>query len=317
MTRRFCYNIYIPSIAKEVGFYELCNRDYLNILKFIQNKDNQNLSQYLERMVKDLCSDESLGPSFSRLDKYCILLHIIMVCIGNHLEFNTVCKYTEKPFKVDIIISDIISKINELDISEKKLELGEDNYIVLTPPDLLYSPSGNSGKIKELYLNKETYNLDEFSEDQQTRITDLLPGGLFVPIHEMVNNIAITCSKVTYFTYRSPHSRRSSPINFKFNIYNNTFFDFIVLLLKEDLLSYYKLYYGLTTKFKFDMSYVQSITPAETKMFLSFVHEDVAEKKKQIDISTKQQQASFSMPKAPAMPEMPDISMPEMPDLDI
>ena len=103
-----------------------------------------------------------------------------------------------------------------------------------------------------------------------------------------------------------------------FNLYDDTFYEFIKMLFKEDLLSFYKMYYALTTKFKFDMTYVQSITPAETRMYLTFVQEDVSEKKKQIEDASRSSPASNNpaMPNMPVMPPMPDLPDVTDPSLD-
>ena len=102
----------------------------------------------------------------------------------------------------------------------------------------------------------------------------------FADIHKQTNNIV-------YFKHRTPYVVDSTYTSYNFNLYDDSFYNFIKSLLREDLLGYYKMYYALTTKFKFDMNYIQSITPAETKMYLSMIREDIKQRQEAIEQSSK------------------------------
>jgi len=299
VTSQFSYNIYIPSLARNVSFRELDNRTYLNILKFIQNNDDINLTTYLNDIIKSLCNEQNIIQKLNRLDKYCILLTIIMVCIGNNLEFNIVCQETEQEYKTEIVVSEIISKLADLKLSTVKVALDRKNYMTVSIPKTLYGTDSNS--IEKFRLNGKTFDTTKLSEKQLNDVIEDMPYNIFNNLHDLLHNIYEECEKIDYFTFKSPYIPDAPPVTYTFNLYDNSFYEFIKLLFKEDLLSFYKMYYALTTKFKFDMTYVQSITPAETKMYLSFIHEDMESKKKQMD-SVKTASKNITSPVVPATP---------------
>ena len=221
---------------------------------------------------------------------------MIMIGIGNTLEFKITCTETDKEFNVDIIISDIISKINSIDINNMEIPLDAENYIVVSTPSEIFGDESNY--IKQLYINNQLFNMVELSTDERDVVIEQLPYNVFDRIHNMFHHIYKQCDEIVYFEYRSPHVPDSKPIQFTFNLYDSTFFDFIKTLLRDDLLSYYKMYYSLTAKFKFDITYLQDITPAETKMYMSFIREDLQERKEQVNEATS---------------KIPNIKMPQDP----
>ena len=275
----------MPSQARDVKFYELQNREYLNILKFLQNQDDDNLEIFLENLIQKTCTEPDLYKEFNRLDKYCIILSVIMICIGNTLEYTLTCSETEKQFNVEIVLSDIISKINNINFSDITISLTGDDYMKVSGPTSLRGVSDNI--IQTLHINNKTFDMTQYSTDQLDVIVRDLPYNVFAHLRDTFQNIHNDCQDIIYFSYRSPHVDDAKPTEYKFNIYDSSFFEFIKTLLKEDLLGYYKIFYALTTKFKFDMTYIQSITPSETKMYLSFVKEDIKLRQEQ-----KQKQAT-------------------------
>ena len=137
--------------------------------------------------------------------------------------------------------------------------------------------------LSQVCINSKTYDVTELTDDQLNRLFDKLPYNIFSELQQTYRNINKQCDDIVYMQYKSPYVKDSHEVMYKFNLYNDEFFKFIKLLLREDLLNYYKMYYSLTTKFKFDMTYIQSITPTEIKMYLGMVRDDIKKKQEQIE----------------------------------
>lgn len=253
----------------------------MNILKYIQNNDDDGLDMLLEYLIKNLCLEQHKISNLTRLDKYCIILTIIMICVGNTLQYTIQCIDTDKEYTVDVHVGNIISKINDLDVTNMKVDIDSDNHITMSTPHTLRGSLTNT--LSCVHLNGTTYDVTHMSDEQLNMLFDNLPYNIFNQLQQTYNKIHEQCKNIVYFEYRSPYVKNSPTTQYNFNLYNDDFYKFIKLLLREDLLSYYKMYYALTTKFKFDMTYVQSITPTETKMYLSMVREDIKKKNDQIN----------------------------------
>ena len=251
------------------------------ILKYIQNDDDDGLEHMLEHLIEQLCVEEINMKKLTRLDKYCILMTIIMVCVGNTLQYNILCPSTDKDYMIDIVLGNIISQINEIDVTDMRVDLDEHNYITMTTPGSIRGSITNT--LSQVCINSKTYDVTELTDDQLNRLFDKLPYNIFSELQQTYRNINKQCDDIVYMQYKSPYVKDSHEVMYKFNLYNDEFFKFIKLLLREDLLNYYKMYYSLTTKFKFDMTYIQSITPTEIKMYLGMVRDDIKKKQEQIE----------------------------------
>lgn len=294
MIDRFCYDVYVPSAAREIKFYELDNAAYMTILKFIQNNDDDGLCMFLEGLIETLCVDYRDCNSFNRLDKYCIVLSMIMIGVGNVLEYNVTCAETEQEYKIEIKINEIISKINNLDIKPERVSLSNDGEVSISCPRSLSSRFASI--ISSVKFGNKTYDVSTMNEEQLDTIISTLPYNVFDEIKQQYRVVHEQCDKIVYYTYKSPYVKDAKETEYRFNLFDNSFFDFIKLLLNEDLLNYYKVFYSITTKFKFDMQYVQSITPSETKMYMSFIREDI--KRKQDQIESAKNKSSTGIPLA-------------------
>lgn len=284
MISNFSYEVYIPSLGDNIRYNELDNRTYLNMLKFLRNNDDVGLELLLEDLITTLqVSGDKI--KMSRLDKYCVVLTIIMVCIGNDLQFTVTCNQTQKEYNVDIRIGDIISKINELKLTDINIKLDDSNSITVSIPASIRGNDVNV--IDKIKLNNREYDVSQATDKQIDQIIEHMPYNVFTRMRDTFADIHKQTNNIVYFKHRTPYVADSTYTSYNFNLYDDSFYNFIKTLLREDLLGYYKMYYALTTKFKFDMNYIQSITPAETKMYLSMVREDIKQRQEAIEQSSK------------------------------
>lgn len=283
---RFCYDVYVPSIQSNVKFYELLNKDYLSMLKFLQNNDDPGFATFVDHLLTQLIVDKHAQHQFDRLDKYCILLTIMMICVGNVLEFTTTCSETDKQFTIDIVIGKVVSSINDIQVSSHVVDVGDDIQIKLSPPRSLFGPFRTPiNSITVAGVEQDTTSL---TDDQLDDLIATLPYNVFTQLQQVYKDIHEQCDNVTYFSYKNPHQLDKPPVEYVFNLFDDSFFQFIKLLIRDNLINYYKMMYTLTTKFKLDMSYIQNITPNETKTYMSLIREDVKQLKE------KQEQAQQS-----------------------
>ena len=286
----FSYNVYVPSLHENVRYSELTNKMYMCILKYIQNDDDDGLELLLEHYIHSLCLEPDRIRELDRLDKYCVLMTIIMMSIGNTLQYTIQCDETDKEYTIDISVGSVITKINDLNTAALKVDLSNENHIYMSSPQSIRGVTSNT--ISRVCMNGVTYDTTDMSTEQLNQLLENLPYNIFNALQQTYEKLHQECNEIVYFEYRTPYVKDAAPVQYRFNLYNDDFFRFIKLLLREDLLSYYKMYYALTTKFKFDMTYIQSITPTETKMYLSMVRDDIKKKQEQ----TSQQTTSNNLP---------------------
>ena len=226
-----------------------------------------------------------------------------MVCVGNILEFSITCPDTDKTYNIDITVSDIIPKINNLDFAEITVPIYDDNHMVVSIPDSILGSTDNY--IKRLYINNNIFDLSSMTDTEVSTVIEQLPYNVFHRLQDALHDIYEQCDNIVYFTYTSPYVPASKPVKFRFNLYDASFFDFIKTLLRDDLLSYYKMIYSMISRFKFTESHINSITPAELKMYMSFVKEEVKVHNDRVESMSKKPTSSISPP-SPSV-DFPDI----------
>lgn len=282
-------------MQSNVKFYELLNNDYLSMLKFLQNNDDAGFATFVDYLIMQLIVDKNIHHKFDRLDKYCILLTIMMVCVGNVLEFTSTCTKTNKQFTIDIVLGKVISSINDIQISENMVDVSDNIQITLSPPRSLHGPFNTP--ISNIRINNVDQDTSQFTTDQLDELIATLPYNVFRELQQTYKQIHDQCDDVTYFSYKNPYREDTTAIEYKFNLFDDSFFQFIKLVLKEDLLSFYKMMYALTSKFHLDMTYLQGITPNETKTYMSLIREDIKQMKDKQEMSQKT--SSHHRPVAP------------------
>ena len=77
----FKFKIYAPTLEQYIHFKEFNNEQYLNIVKSIVNNDNEQLYRLFKELIAYLSSDD-LVNKLSRIDMFCILLNLYILCVS-------------------------------------------------------------------------------------------------------------------------------------------------------------------------------------------------------------------------------------------
>ena len=113
MIDEFYYKVYLPSIADYVRCKELKNHEYLHILKYNKNEDVEGLVAYLEQLIQDKVYEQDVD--LHRIDKFCILLTMIMVCVYPSTTLQSTCEETEQQYDLNIDVGDILNIVSNVD----------------------------------------------------------------------------------------------------------------------------------------------------------------------------------------------------------
>ena len=136
MIDRFCYKVYLPSKKEFFNFYELNNKEYLAILKFNRNNDKPNLSKYLENLITEKSVDRI--DDLHRIDKYCIILTMIIVSVKPVFKLVGTCDETDNTYDIHVNGNDILDKISNVQYTDITSHVSGDLSIHYGYPDDLY-----------------------------------------------------------------------------------------------------------------------------------------------------------------------------------
>ena len=111
----FYTTLFLPGCKKNIRIKEINNYYYLDIIKYIQNNDINDINYFLDYIITEN-TDANISELYS-IDKFCILIEMRSISIGNTIEFvinNTHIKYNLSDLCKDIQILNLKSSIVDL-----------------------------------------------------------------------------------------------------------------------------------------------------------------------------------------------------------
>ena len=302
MKQSFRCRVYLPSCADYAYFRELSASDYLTTIKLIQNGDDTKIVSHLYQLIETLGDGELSVSDLTRIDIFCILLNLRIICVKSTLDLNLKCKKTSKTFEVPVDLYGVLDNVTNYDMEYTDIVKVNDNCsVTLRTPTELYFTSADDiilGSIIEVKILDESYDVTKYTDEQKNIILDSLPGNVIPGITRHIRDNSDNYS-LTALTYNNPHDRHADTGNYKLELYDNSFFEFIKLIFNGSLHDQYYMRYIMSHRLGFDSEYVESRTPAELDTYISFYKKELEEQQKEQE---KQSGGQSGHKPGPALP---------------
>jgi hypothetical protein len=175
-------------LKKEIRYHHIDNSNFITILKYSINKDDEGLIDYFEWMIRNCLLDKDIFYKLTNLEKFLIFLDLRSVLIGDKLQLNS-----KTGNKIDLLISsiknNIVNKIKDIDLI--KIVNYNDITVHLTLPKSL-----NINNIDDLYyeiidkvqIADDIINFSELKNIEKEGIMSSLPASF---TEEMISFITI------------------------------------------------------------------------------------------------------------------------------
>ena len=289
MPSEFQYKVYLPSIADYVRVSELKNREHLNIIKFNKNNDSVGLSNYLEQLIQNKIQDKNI--ELHRVDKYCIILTMIMLCVDGFINLRAVCEETEEEYEISVDVGDILNIISNIEYKSPEIQLDNTTIHFNYPVEIYNTNVEDATKyISTITIEGKEYDLSQLTKSQLDSVFDILPGSTFKELAEKIKQMRTSYDDIELLTFQSPYADNTKQTRLGVDLIGNDVFDFICILLGQDLNGYYEMQFAMMSNYHFPPEYYQECTPIEVKIFYSYMKQDVENQKKQLEDHKKQNQ---------------------------
>lgn len=289
MPPEFQYKVYLPSIADYVRFGELKNHEHLSIIKYNKNNDVEGLSIFLEQLIQNKIMDKSIR--LHRIDKMCIILTMIMLCVDSTITLQSTCEATEQDYEIVIDVGDVLNKISNVEYNKTILKSG-DVYIYLEYPDqLLVTPTINvKDYIRGVEIHSTMYDFKGLSDTDVDKILSNLPGNVYPRLLKSIEQMKTSHDDVNLLEFKSPYIDDSETTRIDMDLVTNDTFQFILLLLGNDLNGFYELQFTMMSNYHFPPQHFMNCTPVESKIYYNYMKADVDQKNKQAEEARKSNQ---------------------------
>ena len=286
MPQVFQYSVYLPSISDYVRMDELHNRDHLNILKYSRNNDYQGLSEYLEDLI--ISKIHNPPSRIHRIDKFCILLTMIMICIDPMITLQAKCETTEQDYELVIDVGDILNIISNVDYKDITVKMDNINISFSNSDEIYVSGTDEITQyINSVTIHNQLYDLSETTVEEFSLILDKLPGKSFAMIRDAIYTLKSRFDDIELLRFQSPYDEETPPVVLNIDLITNELFELIKTLFGQDLNGYYEMQFAMMSNYHFPPQYFDQCTPIESKIFYSYMKKDVDDRNSQLEKSQK------------------------------
>ena len=291
---QFSSKLFLPVLKKEIRYLNLNNHNYLDILKFVINSDDEGLIDYFDNILLEKILNKNLVNKLSVVEKFLILLDLRSILLGDKLQL-----INKENVNIDLSISSIrdnlIKNINNIEL----IKYIDYNTIQLSLSIPKSFDSVNIDKIYKEIIDKIKIgedNIEFFSliDEEKDIIINNLPANLAQELLQFIEY----CQEISETIDIIKGNERIGLDSVPLRLFDKTLFMFLKNTFGNDLMGFYELQFNMMSKLNVSSDNFMKMSPAECKIFIQFYNQDM---KRQEDA----QKSSNSVSSMPSMPKVP------------
>jgi hypothetical protein len=252
---------------REVYLKELTVEDYKNLQKTCIESDLSIFEDYIGNMISEL-SDINMDE-LNILDIYILVLEIKRYSVSGEKTFTTYVngKRGGVEITIDELIDPVIQKFDKLQ-NGGVYELELDDFFV---DSIIFDPFSKNDVVKSYIKDGEVFGCDN--------ISDLLPVYIKKQIDDKISCVYKEFSNIVLFTLTTESGDEN---NICFNLNKNYIYDFLKVMIKDDLKSFYKNVFDMKSRLNIGFNEHQYMTISEMGIYINmFNKEQEAEQEKE------------------------------------
>ena len=267
MVNTYMYPVIITS-DRQVTCREITNYEYKNILKFIKNEDDENLCNYFEFLVYDICKTQC---SLNYIDKILILLSSRIISIGENIIITgkTDIQNTISLSNVSkTIIENYVPEIKEIEDKENNIKVEISYPYLISNRDLLYD------KIYSISIAGNKVIMNDTEPEMRDKILNYIPAKLTKKIMRNIKSDS-NYKQIKLFSWVYEEGNK---IDFYFSFNSKQNFDFLKACFSEDLKNMYYYEYLCCSKLHIPLSdFLYNMSPVESILQIKTLAKEIKE----------------------------------------
>ena len=300
---QFVYPITIPSTGTTGLYKEFSTSYYKSFVKILLNNNLEIIGQFIDTMISNLTHTGPSVQSLTAYDKLYIMLVIRAYNISPsiRLGFKTTATKDKKSttINVNIDINEILETLDSLSMKH--------TFTVTHPGGMTVKGSLPSALavdnfswliascINEIHINNKVTHIRILPYQEQIKILDKLPSGVFTDIVAFLQAQHTLLSSKSLFNV-DMEADIEGPTDIKLGIVDSSMFEFVKLLYRCDLKEFYQSEYQLC-KAKMPLELIHNSTPAEVTLYYNIISEYV--KKEQEELKKANEPKGMQLPGSP------------------
>lgn len=276
MNTTFKYKVYLPVRQEYYYFEQLTHDNFTSIAKIIANDDDDLLNNIFEKIVTKLSGGALKRGDITKIDMFCVLLNVFIMCVKSSLEMNVGAKEGAKQ-KIRLELYDMLDKVTNFDFEySQQIKINDDLSVVLKPPTALLMTDADDvvvDCIDTLTIFDEEHIIKDLTIKQKHEIFEGLPSGTINKIFSKMQEID-ELYKLDVLKYGPDPDEKIT-----MSLYNTSMFEVLKLIYRQNLQAQYFYTYFLSKHLGVTNPGV--MTPAEVQIYLDLHKQEQKEQEKQ------------------------------------
>lgn len=268
-----------PSTNEIFTVKELTFEQYRILNKFIGNKNNKHIDEYLNHIVEH----NSNATLLTNFDKFLLLFLLRLASISSEVEISS-GSFTKKTS-----IIPIFTQLQSLNKSFKHT-FTHDNFTLETdlPRNLFFSDVYDPlcFSIQEITINDKPINYSSLSDQEKITIFEKLPSSIISDLRVYQNEVSAIFKNCEIKLFDNDQSFTVSP-------FNNNMFEFIKVLFTTNLKNLYELQYILVSKLFYSAEYIDKNTLVENLILKNILETEMSQLKEERQKSVENKPQSY------------------------
>ena len=272
---RFKIPFDLPVAKQRVQYAEFTNQHYFSILKCIATGSDEVVADMFDAVVGDLTSQNA--SSMFALDKFCLLLDIRSIALGDKIEFMTNTQ-AKASLKLGSIINTLTNSIEDTMLAHT---INVDDVVITThvPRKLKLTDIDDviSSCLYSIQDQDHVYLFDEMNKEEQQALLSSLPAEVTNGIldHIKINKASLSNTNII------KENTELGISSYTLDVYDNSLFGFLKSIYTDELMSFYELQFNLLSKLNISNEHFLSMTPSESKIFINLYNKEAKKQQKE------------------------------------
>lgn len=274
--KSFYLNCWVPSQKTYVKLAELKMNQFDILSKYIANNDDENTAMCLENLIESNLQDKSIFNELTRFDKWFMLTFLRASSISPSLYFNTK-DVNNNDCNLEFNLFNILTELSEPEFDAIDPIIQNNVTIVAAPSRRLHVNDIVLDNLFSITTNNETFYLELLSDKEKRILFSSIEGKLKTDLLQLIDNYD---KKYTDMLLIKSNSLLQNFASVKLRLFDNTLYNFIVMIYKPFAKNIYKKKYTLLTKLGLSLSDINDLTPIECDVYTGMLAAELKESKK-------------------------------------
>lgn len=271
----FYLNCWVPSIKNYLKIQELKMSQFDILSKYIANNDNIHIANCLENIIEENLEDKNYFTELTKFDKWFILTFLRASSVSPSLYFIAKDKNNSE-CNIEFNLFNVLTELSEVNFDPIEPLAKDNTSLVLMPSRKLYNDNPILESIFSITVDKETTYIDLLAEKEKRLLFNSVEDNLKTNI--LQHTSAYDKKLKNLFLIKSnPGLKNFNPVSLR--LFDNTLYNFVVMIYKPFAKSIYNKKYNLVSKLKMSLADIGELTPVECDVYLGMLTAELKEAK--------------------------------------